>query len=215
MRKLTTIGIFTIILGLLFGFVHAIILVLNFLYLTEIKNYIPFTRLISIFIIFLGMFLIGIGGLSSKNNKEIKENTKGHKKIFSFLFFLIITPILAFSGLFPSIFIPTIILISADILSISFIVWLLIVLPQVADKIGEEIVEIHFLNYHIHESVLGIAFVIPGFLFIIHGVTIYDTLYGCYTMLVGAFLIGRDIEDVKKFKFIEKIKILAKTNLSK
>ncbi|MHA1376774.1 MAG: hypothetical protein ACTSRG_00145 [Candidatus Helarchaeota archaeon] len=205
MRKITKLGIFTIILGLIACFIHAGLLILNFLIVTDLQYYIPFTRILCIIIIPCGILLISIGGLISKNpNQDFKEDTI-NKKAFIFIFFLIVTPIIAFAVLFPSFSVPTVILLTVDILSVSFILWILLALPHITAKLGDEIIEIDFLGYHFHESIFGIGFIIPGFFFVIHGTILIDTLFGCYIMLAGSFLIGRDIEDVKKFKIVEKI----------
>ena len=204
MRRITKIGVLTISVGLFFGFIHAAALILNYLYVTEITIYLPLTRDICIFIILVGIFLTGISGLLSKD-KDPNHELKGHRKAFTFLLFLIIVPIFTLIGFYHVLIVPPIILFMADVLSVSFIIWIVLVLPHITDRLGKQIIEIDIFGYHFHEGFFGICFIVPGFFFVIHGVAISDILFGCYIMIVGSFVIGRDIEDVKQFKIIEKI----------
>ncbi len=205
MRRIIKLGIFTISIGLILGFIHAAILILNYLYVTELRNSLPLTRTLCIFIILIGIFFVGISGIFSKN-KEPEHQLKGHKKAFTFLLFLIIIPIFTFIGFYHVEIVPPIILFVADVLSVAFVLWILLVLPHITDRLGKQIIEIDVLGYHFHEGFFGICFIVPGFIFVIHGVAFSDILFGCYIMIVGSFVIGRDIEDVKQFKIIEKLK---------
>lgn len=58
-------------------------------------------------------------------------------------------------------------------------------------------------QWHVHESVFGIIWVIIAGLWILFG-DYYDRFIGFAFVLQGVFLIGRDHADVEKFKFAEK-----------
>ena len=81
-------------------------------------------------------------------------------------------------------------------------------MPHLADKLvsDQKGGRIIFLGLHIHEGFIGLLFVVNGLLMIIFPYNLFDTVAGIFFICMGAFLVGRDAEDVRNFQIIVKAK---------
>jgi len=218
MRIIKQIGFIIIAIGIILGLYQAYLLILNYLYnIFGIVELIGTIRLYVLFTMLIGFFLIIMGGvlekyISRKKDLEfIEEPEKGSSRKRGYIISAIIgaTIIIALSILISSysdFYVPHEIRVWVDLLSIFAIVWFATSLPLYVDKINKDTLEIHLFGLHIHETFLGILFMITGFLFIFHHIIPFDFVLGAYYLIIGAFLMGRDIEDLRQFKIIERIK---------
>ncbi|MHA1379354.1 MAG: hypothetical protein ACTSRG_13305 [Candidatus Helarchaeota archaeon] len=218
MKILKQIGFICIAIGVGLGLYQSYLLISAYLYDDlSIDVLIGYIRPYLISIMLIGFFLIVFGGvlenhISKKNEPEIDNvhNRKSRRKktyIASVIIgCLFIIPLLILIMLYPGMYVPHTIRILVFFLSIATIVWLAICLPLYVDKINKDTLEINLFGLHIHETFLGILFIITGFIFVMHHIIPFDFIFGSYYLIIGAFLMGRDIEDLRQFKIIERIK---------
>lgn len=218
MKILKQIGFIIITIGLILGLYQAYLLILNYLYdIFGIIELIGTIRLIILFAMLIGFFIIIMGGVvenyfTKKNDLESVENpTSGSTRkqvyiiaaIIGGLIILALTfLIISYSGFY----VPREIRLWIDLLSIFAIIWFATSLPLYVDKINKDTLEIQLFGLHIHETFLGIILMVTGFFFIFHHIIAFDFVFGAYYLIIGAFLMGRDIEDLRQFKIIERIK---------
>ena len=165
----------------------------------------------------IGFFFIMLGGTLEKyysktddpspsNNPKKISPKKRVYIIDAIIGVSFITPLLIIVYIYRGFWTPFEIRIWVDLFAIGSIIWIATSLPLYVDKINRDTLEIHLFGLHIHETVLGILFIITGFLFIFHHLEALDFVVGSFYLIIGAFLMGRDIEDLRQFKIIERIK---------
>ena len=218
MKIIKQIGFITITIGIILGLYQAYLLILNYLYdIFGIIEQIGSIRLIVLFAMLIGFFIIIIGGvienyLSKKKGLESVEkppSSSSRRRVYIITAIIGGLIILALSFLilsYSGFYVPREIRVWIDLLSIIAIIWFATSLPLYVDKINRDTLEIQLFGLHIHETFLGILFMVTGFLFIFHHVIAFDFVFGAYYLIIGAFLMGRDIEDLRQFKIIERIK---------
>jgi len=81
--------------------------------------------------------------------------------------------------------------------------YLSIKIPLVVGNIIASFNRAYLGTWHIHESVFGIMWFLLGCVLILFG-EFNDRVMGILYILPGVFLIGRDYDDVKQFKLIER-----------
>ena len=210
------IGFITVGIGLILGLIQGYLLISA--YLTDnwdIDNLIILIRPFLISAMLIGFALIVTGGviqsIRSKGNEEADSSTPKDKInktpyiVSAIIGCATIIPLLILVVMYSSFYIPYEVRVAVFFLSIITIVWLAVSLPLYVDKINKDTLEIHLFGLHFHETFIGILMIVTGFIFIMHHVIPFDFIFGAYYLIIGAFLMGRDIEDLRQFKIIEKI----------
>ena len=202
------IGAFLLLLGLGVAFIYSIMLVLSFFVYQIPANIVMFVR-----ITFIAILVIAIAVMASVKQNKPEELIIDKRSRKYMKFFLIVLSILISVG-FIWIFIGYIPLpvqlqfgITA-IFTIIFILFMMISMPHVADKLvsDQKGGKVIILGYHIHECFMGLVFVTNAMLMIIFPYNLFDTVAGILFLAMGAFLVGRDAEDVRNFKIIVNVK---------
>ncbi len=85
------------------------------------------------------------------------------------------------------------------------IVYTLLKIPMTVGELLGSFDKLYISHWRIHESVFGILWVIVGGGFIIFGHDGFDRAFGVIYVLLGAFFIGRDYDDVRNLKFIQRV----------
>lgn len=93
-----------------------------------------------------------------------------------------------------------------DTLLLILFFYLSIKIPLVVGNIIGSFNRAYIGKWHFHESVFGIAWFLLGCALVLFG-EFNDRVMGILYILPGVFLIGRDYDDVKQFKFIESTEI--------
>ncbi len=202
------IGAFCMLFGLFIAFLYSIMLVISDLVYLIPPNIIMFVR-----IFFIACLVIAIAFMATVKQDKPPEETIDKKsrkfmKIFLVVLFVLITVgiIYLFIG-----YVPLPIEVQKGITAIFTIIFLLFIMlsmPHVADKLvsDQKGGKIIFLGYHIHENFIGLIFMINALLMIIFPYNLFDTVSGILFMVMGAFLVGRDAEDVRNYQIIVKYK---------
>lgn len=218
MKFLKISGFFLIILGMGVGLYQSYLLILSYLYnIFNIDEILGIIRPVLISLMLIGFFLIILGGpfenYLSGRNKPISANNSGKAQIEKHVYVIVsliglvtTTLLLVLIFLYQGFWVPFEIRVYVDLLSIAAIIWLATSLPLYVDKINRDTLEINLFGIHFHETFLGILFIITGFLFILHHKIPFDFVFGSYYLIIGSFLMGRDIEDLRKFKIIERVR---------
>jgi len=211
------IGFIIIAIGIGIGLYQCYLLISAYLYddlyinelIGKIRPYLVSTMLI-------GFIIIMLGGTIEKNKNQkdesetditTKESPRGKIPfiISTIIGCLFIIPLLILIFSYSGLYVPHEIRIWVFFLSIATIIWLAISLPLYVDKVNRDTLEIHLFGLHIHETFMGILFIVTGFIFIMHHIIPFDFIFGSYYVIIGGFLMGRDIEDLRQFKIIERV----------
>src|SRR5271157_29552 len=84
-------------------------------------------------------------------------------------------------------------------------VYLCVKLPRIVGDLIGTFGRFYVGKWRVHESVFGLLWVMVGAAFLIFGTDGFDHLIGGLYILFGAFIIGRDYQDVRNFEFFEKV----------
>lgn len=218
MKILKQVGFIIITIGIGLGLYQSYLLISAYLtddffideLIGEIRPYIIITMLIGFCLVILGGSLdnfLNREGVSEV--KEIPENKFARKLVYIVAIIiggLLAIPLIILIFLYPGPYVPKEVRIWVFFLSIGTIIWLATSLPLYVDKINRDTLEINLFGLHIHETFLGILLLITGFIFVMHHIQPFDFIYGSFYLIIGGFLMGRDIEDLREFKIIERIK---------
>ena len=81
-------------------------------------------------------------------------------------------------------------------------------MPHVADKLvsDQKGGKIIIFGLHIHEGFIGLIFIVNALLMIIFPYNLFDIVAGILFMGMGAFLVGRDAEDIRNCQIIVRYK---------
>jgi hypothetical protein len=216
MQVIKQIGFIIISFGFVLGLYQGYLLILNYLYdYSIVYDFIIAIRPILLLVMLLGFFLIVFGGSFEKLFSKRDEPQPGPRPkksvvrnrvyvISALIGVAIIIPLIFIILTHSDLFVPHEVRVTVDVLSLAAIVWLATSLPLYVDKINRDTLEINFSGHvHVHETFLGIIFIVTGFIFIFHHVLPFDFVFGSYYLIIGSFLMGRDIEDLRQFKIIE------------
>ncbi|NHI93627.1 MAG: hypothetical protein EAX96_14160 [Candidatus Lokiarchaeota archaeon] len=204
MSKQRKLGTIILLAGLICAFVYGVMLIISYLVIYIIPEIIQAIR-----ILYISMLILAIIVLSSVRLDKPKEEIIDKKSRKYMKFFLITLTFLIVLGV-AWIFVPNLPLsnevqtaITAFFL-IFFALFMMISLPHVADKLVSDQKGGKFilLGLHIHENFMGMIFMVNGIIFILFAYNLFDTVAGIMFLSVGAFLVGRDAEDVRNFQII-------------
>ncbi|MFX0101230.1 MAG: hypothetical protein ACFFCS_16775 [Candidatus Hodarchaeota archaeon] len=90
-----------------------------------------------------------------------------------------------------------------EINTILFIIYLIFKLPKATDGLSRSFARVYIFKHRVHESLIGVIWILIGILFISYCGDPFDRTIGILYILFGAFLLGKDYYDVKKFDFIK------------
>ena len=202
------IGAFFILFGLFIALIYSFMLVFSYFIFKIHENIMMFTR-----IAFIACLIISIAFMATVKQEKPDEETIDKKsrkfmKLFLIVLFALITVgfIWLFIGYIP---IPVEIQYGITaIFTIVFIMFMMLSMPHVADKLvsDQKGGKVIFLGFHIHECFIGLVFIVNALLMIIFPYNLFDVVTGILFMGMGAFLVGRDAEDVRNFQIIVRYK---------
>ena len=204
-RKL---GALLILIGLFIAIFYSIMLVVSFFGPTLPANIIMSVRIL--FVACLVLAIAVMGTVKQDKPEELIIDKKSRKFMKFFLTVLVILISVGIVWLFIG-YIPIPIQMQyaiTAIFTIVFILFMMISMPHLADKLvsDQKGGRIIFLGLHIHEGFIGLLFIVNALLMIIFPYNLFDTVAGILFMGMGAFLVGRDAEDVRNFQIIVKAK---------
>jgi hypothetical protein len=84
-------------------------------------------------------------------------------------------------------------------------IYVLLKIPQTVGELIGSFDKLYVGPWRIHESVFGILWAIVGAGFVIFGLDGFDRAFGVLYILLGAIFIGRDYDDVRNLKFIQRV----------
>ncbi len=84
-------------------------------------------------------------------------------------------------------------------------IYVLLKIPMTVGELIGSFDKLYIGHWRIHESVFGILWVIVGSGFVIFGLDGFDRAIGVLYILLGAIFIGRDYDDVRNLKFIQRV----------
>ena len=208
MSKQRKFGAILLLLGLSIAFVYAILLIISFLVFLVPPFYIQTIRLIYLSFLILAIIVLSSVKLEKPPEETIDEKSRKFMKGFLITLSILIT--LGIGWLFVpnlplSLELDTTI---ACVFLIVFTLFLMLAVPHVADKLVSDHKGGKFIVFglHIHENFMGMFFIVNGIIFIIFSYNLFDIIAGILFLSMGAFLIGRDAEDVRNFKIIQRVK---------
>ncbi len=77
-------------------------------------------------------------------------------------------------------------------------------IPVVAGDLSGSFSRLYVGRWRVHESVFGLLGILTGTLYVFYGNDLIDHAIGVFYLIFGAFLMGRDYQDVKALKFVHK-----------
>jgi len=85
------------------------------------------------------------------------------------------------------------------------IAYVVVKMAVAIQSVPSSISHVYVFNRRVHESLIGIIWVLIAAILILYG-DYFDEVLGMLYLVFGAFLIGRDYQDVKQLKFIRDLK---------
>ncbi|GAB4323339.1 MAG: hypothetical protein Kow0069_28390 [Promethearchaeota archaeon] len=83
--------------------------------------------------------------------------------------------------------------------------YLAIKIPVLAGGLAGSFNRLYVGRWRVHESVVGLALILLGSLVVLFAIDVYDRGVGLFFVVGGAFFMGRDYEDVRRFKFLNRV----------